>query len=196
MSALRASASESAPAGATGSAAQPRATGAKRPRDTRARRAIGEAIARLARSFTARELYDLVLPTHSVGLTTVYRTLALLADEGQVREVGQRDGEMVYLSCTVSGHHHHLICLRCGAVEASAICHCDELERELAQEHGFLLDHAAENYYGLCATCAAETAADREASSSPERAPASAAAGQRGQSAATTQGTGERAGGV
>ena len=130
-------------------------TAAGRRRATRSRRAIAEAIARLERSFSARELHDVVCAQGpSVGLTTVYRTLALLLAEGRVREAGRRDGEMLYNACTVTGHHHHLVCERCGTVEESSVCRCDELGLELGESHGFVLSHAAETYYGLCADCA------------------------------------------
>jgi Fur family transcriptional regulator, ferric uptake regulator len=129
-------------------------------RTTRSRRAIAEAVTRLERSFSARELHDVVCAQGpSVGLTTVYRTLALLQAEGRVRQAGRRDGEMLYNSCTVSGHHHHLVCERCGTVEESSVCRCDELGLELGESHGFVLSRGAETYYGLCAACAG--AADR-----------------------------------
>jgi len=135
---------------ATGSGVSPRPR-----RTTRSRRAIAEAIARLERSFSARELHDLLCAQgSSVGLTTVYRTLALLSAEGRVREAGLRDGEMLYNGCTVSGHHHHLVCERCGTVEESSVCRCDELGLELGESHGFVLSHGVETYYGLCAVCA------------------------------------------
>lgn len=131
------------------------ATAAKRTRATRPRRAIAEAIARLERSFSARELHAVLRAEgRPVGLTTVYRTLALLLAEGRVRAAGRRDGEMLYNACSVDGHHHHLVCERCGAVEESTICLCEELERELSERHGFVLARTAETYFGLCATCA------------------------------------------
>jgi Fur family ferric uptake transcriptional regulator len=90
-----------------------------------------------------------------VGLTTVYRTLALLLAEGHVREAGRHDGEMYYDACSVAGHHHHLVCERCGTVEESTICRCEELGQDLGETHGFVLSGAAQTYYGLCAACAA-----------------------------------------
>jgi Fur family ferric uptake transcriptional regulator len=144
-------------------AARPRATRASstasatasvvRRRDTRARRAIAQATARLARVFTAADLYALVRP-EGIGLTTVYRTLSLLVAEGMVAQIGQHDGETLYVPCGVSGHHHHLVCVGCGLVERSDVCRCDELGDELAREHGFVLTTGGRVYYGLCASCA------------------------------------------
>jgi Fur family ferric uptake transcriptional regulator len=128
---------------------------AKRARDTRSRRAIAAAIARLERSFSARELHAEVCAMGvPVGLTTVYRTLALLLAEGHVREAGRRGGEMWYNACSVAGHHHHLVCERCGTVEETTVCRCEELGRALGEQHGFVLARTPETYFGLCAACA------------------------------------------
>src|SRR2546430_15093748 len=45
-----------------------------------------------------------------VGLTTVYRTLQLLADAGEVDQMRLPDGEQLYRRCSRSQHHHHPVC--------------------------------------------------------------------------------------
>jgi Fur family ferric uptake transcriptional regulator len=56
----------------------------------------------------------------SVGLTTVYRHLRRLAEDGAVDVVTRPDGEAAYRLCgpASSGepeqHHHHLVCRTCG----------------------------------------------------------------------------------
>lgn len=125
------------------------------PRDTAARRAIADAIARLDHSFTARELYESLRAVRPVGLVTVYRTLGLFAGLGLVREAGRRGTEALYSACERDQHHHHLVCERCGAVEESDVCRCAELGRELGRRHGFVLSETVANYYGLCSSCAA-----------------------------------------
>jgi Fur family ferric uptake transcriptional regulator len=125
-----------------------------RRHDTAARRAIVSAVACERRSFTARELYDRLQSTRPVGLTTVYRTLALLVGDGTVREAGRRRGEALYATCELTGHHHHLICEACGVVVGSEVCHCEALESDLSAHHGFVLRASDSNYYGLCAACA------------------------------------------
>jgi Fur family ferric uptake transcriptional regulator len=129
---------------------------ATRRHDTAARRAIVAAVARERRSFTARELYARLLASRPVGLTTVYRTLALLVGDGSVREAGRRHGESLYATCELTGHHHHLICEACGGVVGSEVCHCEALESDLSAYHGFVLRASDSNYYGLCAACAAQ----------------------------------------
>ena len=89
-----------------------------------------------------------------VGLTTVYRTLQLLSDAGEVDQMRLADGEQLYRRCGQSGHHHHLVCRSCGRtveVEGPAV---ERWAREQAAHHGFVdVDHTVE-IIGTCAECA------------------------------------------
>jgi Fur family transcriptional regulator, ferric uptake regulator len=136
-----------------GSSAPDAIAAPRRPRDTAARRAIAAGVVTFGRSFTARELYEHLAPVTPVGLVTVYRTLALLRQSGLVRDAGRRGNEALYAACELSQHHHHLVCARCGVVEESTVCRCDELEAELGRRHGFTLLPSVVNHYGLCAGC-------------------------------------------
>jgi Fur family ferric uptake transcriptional regulator len=89
-----------------------------------------------------------------VGLTTVYRTLQLLSDAGEVDQVRLPDGEQLYRRCDGSGHHHHLVCRVCGRtveVEGPAV---ERWARQQAGQHGFTdVNHTVE-IVGTCASCA------------------------------------------
>lgn len=89
-----------------------------------------------------------------VGLTTVYRTLQLLSDSGDVDQMRLRDGEQLYRHCGRSRHHHHLVyrsCRRTVEVEGSAV---ERWAQEQATHHGFIdMDHMVE-ILGTCADCA------------------------------------------
>jgi Fur family ferric uptake transcriptional regulator len=89
-----------------------------------------------------------------VGLTTVYRTLQLLSDAGEVDQMRLPDGEQMYRRCGRGGHHHHLVCRSCGRtveVEGPAVEHWAQ---EQAERHGFVdVDHTLE-IVGTCADCA------------------------------------------
>jgi len=90
-----------------------------------------------------------------VGLTTVYRTLQLLADAGEVDLMRLPDGELLYRRCSRSQHHHHLVCRVCGRtveVEGPAV---EKWAEKQAAEHGFTeVGHTLE-IFGRCATCRA-----------------------------------------
>jgi Fur family ferric uptake transcriptional regulator len=89
-----------------------------------------------------------------VGLTTVYRTLQLLSDAGEVDQMRLPDGEQLYRRCGRGRHHHHLVCRSCGTtveVEGPAV---ERWAQQQATRHGFTdVDHTLE-IVGTCATCA------------------------------------------
>ena len=63
---------------------------------------------------TAQDLHRLLCARgEKAGLATVYRTLHALVRAGEVDTARTARGEMLYRRCS-PGHHHHLICGRCG----------------------------------------------------------------------------------
>jgi Fur family transcriptional regulator, ferric uptake regulator len=88
-----------------------------------------------------------------VGLTTVYRTLQILAEAGEVDQMRLPDGEQLYRRCSRSQHHHHLVCRDCGRtveVEGAAV---EAWADRQAAEHGFTeVGHTLE-IFGRCAGC-------------------------------------------
>lgn len=122
-------------------------------RMTRQRRAVLAAVSERAGSFTVAELYDRIRRDEpGVGLATVYRTLELLRRTGDVRPL-PGEGRPTYIRCH-PGHHHHLVCLGCGAVEETELCAAPS-EAELHRRHGFRAESHEVDIYGTCARCAA-----------------------------------------
>jgi Fur family ferric uptake transcriptional regulator len=79
-------------------------------RQTKQRAAVAEALESQGEFRSAQEIYDIVRKRgDSIGLTTVYRSLQSMADDGQVDVIVRGDGESVYRQCSPS-HHHHLVC--------------------------------------------------------------------------------------
>ena len=90
-----------------------------------------------------------------VGLTTVYRTLQVLAEAGEVDQMRLPAGEQLYRRCAGSGHHHHLVCRSCGRTVEVAGPAVERWAQRLATEHGFTdVAHTLE-VFGTCAACAA-----------------------------------------
>jgi Fur family ferric uptake transcriptional regulator len=93
-----------------------------------------------------------------VGLTTVYRTLQLLADAGEVDQMRLPDGEQLYRRCSREQHHHHLVCRSCGRtveIEGRVV---EKWAEKLAAEHGFTnVDHTVE-IVGTCVSCGTSSA--------------------------------------
>jgi Fur family ferric uptake transcriptional regulator len=132
---------------------------ATRLRTTRQAEAV-ESIMREADGFrTAQDLFaELRRRGDRIGLTTVYRHLATLAEQGSADVVHTADGESQYRLCGVppgpgapaEDHHHHLVCRECGrSVEVSG----PEVEawaERVAEAAGYTeVSHTLE-VFGLC----------------------------------------------
>ncbi|MDR9459195.1 MAG: Fur family transcriptional regulator [Dehalococcoidia bacterium] len=87
-----------------------------------------------------------------VNISTVYRTLELLKNLGLVTETDLGSGRFRYHPAE-KGHHHHLICERCGTTVETAESPFLPLKRTLLREYGFKanINHLA--LFGLCAKC-------------------------------------------
>jgi Fur family ferric uptake transcriptional regulator len=123
-------------------------------RTTRQRSAIAAALDETSEFQSAQDLHALLRRRgDNIGLTTVYRTLQALADAGEVDVLRHADGEAVYRRCS-TGHHHHLVCRRCGRtveVEGPAV---ERWAETVAARHGFRdVEHTVE-VFGTCERCA------------------------------------------
>jgi Fur family ferric uptake transcriptional regulator len=107
---------------------------------------------------SAQDLHvELKAQGERVGLATVYRGLQNLAENGEVDVLRNDNGEATYRLCS-SGHHHHLVCRRCGRTVEIDSANVEEWMRETASRHGFVqVSHAVE-LFGLCEVCANEQA--------------------------------------
>jgi Fur family peroxide stress response transcriptional regulator len=102
---------------------------------------------------SASQLYDQIkaqFPTTSPA--TVYKTLNLLKEMGEVLELGFSDDDNRY-----DGHkpfpHPHLICLCCRKIVDPEVNLVQDLEQQMIQSSGFqILSHRLD-FYGLCPDC-------------------------------------------
>jgi Fur family transcriptional regulator, ferric uptake regulator len=123
-------------------------------RPTRQRRAVAAALQSSEEFRSAQEIHDhLRRNGDNVGLSTVYRTLQGLADNGDVDVLRTEDGEALYRRCSTT-HHHHLVCRGCGRtveVEGPTV---ERWSTSVAEEHGFTdVSHTLE-IFGTCPACA------------------------------------------
>ncbi len=87
-----------------------------------------------------------------VNISTVYRTLELLKGLGLVTETDLRGGRFRYHPAE-KGHHHHLICERCGVTIEIAESLFLPLKRTLLKEYGFKANISHLAIFGRCARC-------------------------------------------
>ncbi len=120
------------------------------------RRLIVDIIHDAEAHLTAEEILDYVVArAPSVNKSTIYRTLELLEELGCVFK--SELGDHFIYHHAEEGHHHHLVCRRCGKS-----IDCDEdlfmpLERALDEMNGFQVDFKHMVIYGLCKECRRKT---------------------------------------
>ena len=88
----------------------------------------------------------------TVGLVTVYRTLELLAQMGYARRIHTDEGCHGYASAS-NGHHHHLVCRRCGAAVEFDGCDLSFLLDRVRDETGYTIEEHMLELVGLCPLC-------------------------------------------
>jgi Fur family ferric uptake transcriptional regulator len=87
-----------------------------------------------------------------MNISTVYRTLELLKTLDLVTETDLGDGRVRY-HCIGKGHHHHLVCQKCGEIidmEESAL---EPLWTEIQQRYNFKVDMKHLAFFGICEKC-------------------------------------------
>ncbi len=131
-------------------------------RVTGPRRTIVDLVAAQRRQFTAGDLCrELATLAPSVGRATIFRTLDLLASAGLISRAAGEDGSHTYTVCVdcQAGHHHHLVCSRCGLVVALEECPLGDQWPALAARSQFRVDGHRLEFFGLCAACAQQAGA-------------------------------------
>ena len=132
-------------------------------RMTVGREAILDILSKADDHLSAEEIYMRVYRTcPAIGLASVYRTLYMLVQLGLVYKFDFGDGRARYeLADEIKGkgHHHHLVCTKCGKV----IDYTDFVDEELAllkkteealsQKYNFKIKGHLIQYYGLCPNC-------------------------------------------
>jgi Fur family ferric uptake transcriptional regulator len=130
--------------------------GGVRRHATRQGEAINEVLDEVAEFRTPQEIYaELRRRGRRVGLTTVYRHLALLADQGAVDVLRTASGQTVYRRCEAESHHHHLICRSCGKTVEFEGPEVERWAESVARAAGFHDVSHTVAVFGTCDECAA-----------------------------------------
>lgn len=126
-------------------------------RYTGKRRSIVEAIEDAGKPLPMPEL---LAACEGLPQSSVYRNLAVLENAGVVRRVITED-EFARFELTeeLAGHHHHLVCSRCGRVEDVTVpsdleAVMDDVLDRLGRRSGFAEVGHRLDLIGVCADCA------------------------------------------
>ncbi len=130
---------------------------------TTPRKAILSILSNTMEHPSVEEIYFEVHKSYpSIGITTVYRTLDLLASWGVVHKFDFGEGKARYELIEHPkglGHHHHLICIDCKKIinytdlidqEIELIT---KLEKRLSKKHNFKIQNHIIEFYGACKNC-------------------------------------------
>ena len=106
---------------------------------------------------SAEDLYNLVkVEDPTVGFTTVYRTLKLLAECGLARVERLGDGRARYEHLYNHQHHDHLICTDCGQLIEFYSEVIEQKQDEIAAHYNFQPTRHSLRIWGVCVDCQAK----------------------------------------
>lgn len=132
-------------------------------RMTVGRESILDILSREEGHLSADEIYMRVYRIcPGVGLASVYRTLDTLVGLGLVYKFDFGDGRARYeLADEIKGkgHHHHLVCTKCGKVidytdfVDEEVALLKKTEEALSRKYKFKIKNHLIQFYGLCQNC-------------------------------------------
>jgi Fur family ferric uptake transcriptional regulator len=122
-------------------------------RMTPQRRLVLEAVEGSEGHLSAEDIYEQVRARYPrFHISTVYRNLELLKEQGLITETDLGQGHLSY-HYQEKGHHHHLICEKCGAVVEMDESLLIPLREALLRYHGFRADLRHLAIFGRCDHC-------------------------------------------
>ncbi|MCK4403427.1 MAG: transcriptional repressor [Dehalococcoidia bacterium] len=112
-----------------------------------------EALHRADGHISAEEIYEQLHSRYPYSnISTVYRTLELLKELNLVTETDFGDGRVRY-HVAEKGHHHHLVCHRCGKITDLDESALYPLKDTLLHDYGFEADLRHLAIPGECSEC-------------------------------------------
>ncbi len=99
------------------------------------------------------QIYEQVrkdFPTTS--LATVYKTLTLMKEIGEVLEIGFAEGSNRY-DGNKPYPHPHLICVKCKEIIDPDLATLSDITQELEQDTGFRILNHRLDFFGICPRC-------------------------------------------
>ncbi|MPM61892.1 Zinc-specific metallo-regulatory protein [bioreactor metagenome] len=92
-----------------------------------------------------------------VSLDTVYRNLSVFKQLAIVNEIQMINQDGNRFEISRDGHHHHIICLKCGKIECLQKCPVSKEAIETIEKNGFAVVSHSLEFYGYCSGCQKES---------------------------------------
>jgi Fur family peroxide stress response transcriptional regulator len=101
---------------------------------------------------SAEQIYERVrVDFPMTSLATIYKTVAVLKEMGEVLELGFSDDSNRYDG---SSHPHpHLICVKCKKIADVDTADLSQLPEEIAQKTGYQIVSHRFDFFGVCPQC-------------------------------------------
>ncbi len=120
---------------------------------TRPRLAIVQVLSEGASHLSAQEIWEAARALYQpLGRATAFRTLNQMAELGVVRPLYLGSSELRYM-LVEGGHHHHMVCMQCGAVVELPGCPLTSLAEEAVVATGFEITGHLVEFFGVCHEC-------------------------------------------
>jgi Fur family transcriptional regulator, peroxide stress response regulator len=88
----------------------------------------------------------------TTSLATVYKTVILLKELGEVLELGFPDGSNRYDGAKPYPHPH-IVCTRCRKIMDPELASVDHLNDEITKKTGYRILYHRLDFFGLCPAC-------------------------------------------
>jgi len=115
------------------------------------RLAVLAEVANAGDQFSAEEILQR-LRGRGIGRATIFRALKLLVELDILCRVLLDDGTLRY-RWSRRGHHHHLVCTDCGAIQDFTACDVTDLVQGLTDRLNFAVEGHWLEVYGRCTAC-------------------------------------------
>ncbi len=102
---------------------------------------------------SVEQIYDQIRPDFpTTSLATIYKTVTLLKEMGEVLELGFAGGSNRY-----DGNrpypHPHLVCTQCGEIRDLEVPALSEIVQQVSQDVGYRIVSHRLDLYGICSEC-------------------------------------------
>jgi Fur family peroxide stress response transcriptional regulator len=117
------------------------------------RRAVLEILATADNHPTVEQIYCRVKEDFPMtSLATVYKTIAVLKDMGEIIILSFNDDSNHY-DCKMSTPHPHLICVDCGRIVDLEIDGLSKTPQTVAESTGYRIVNHRFDFFGICPQC-------------------------------------------
>ena len=120
-------------------------------RNTQQRDAVAQVMRNTNGPLTIQEIFQRARRRCDLGIATVYRTVKILSQSGQIKAVILPDGRTRYEAAHL-GHHHHFRCRDCDRVFDLDVCPV-KINKSMTLPGGFHVDGHELTLYGTCPRC-------------------------------------------